>query len=546
MVAAKLIDSPEGRQRIDRYELVAEIASGGMATVFLARLLGVGGFQRFVAIKRLHPHLAGEKEFVEMFLDEARLAAGIHHPNVVPILEVGASDRGYYLVMEYIEGDTLARLLARAATSGNRLPTAIGVRIIIDMLAGLHAAHELKDDMGDPTELVHRDVSPQNILVGVDGISRITDFGVARAASRLTATRVGQLKGKIAYMAPEQATGQSDVDRRADVFSAGIVLWEVLAARRLFKADNEAATLSRVISEPVPLLATVVHDINPQIAAVCMKALERDPAKRYATCAQFADALERAATTAGTMAASREVAAYVSEVLGNEIAQAREAVRAWLARSEPSQVAMSPVGQPGLDPASSVSAAAMSIPDPSHSGVASYPTASGFAPVAPAPRSKTTLLLGAVIVVLLLGGGAALFATSIRQQRRRNGSVSSGHARRGWSRDDPAADQASGDCCRRRWQGGRHGGCRREDRDGRERKARGDLEAVRRPATAQHLASPTCGAEAHREPRPRPPSRNRRARTPWTCRIPTGSRGPGFAAGRWCQVVRVDRRPGCC
>lgn len=411
MVAAKLIDSPEGRQRIDRYELVAEIASGGMATVFLARLSGVGGFQRFVAIKRLHPHLAGENEFVEMFLDEARLAAGIHHPNVVPILEVGASDRGYYLVMEYIEGDTLARLLARAASSGNRLPAKIGIRVILDMLAGLHAAHELKDDMGQPTELVHRDVSPQNVLVGVDGISRITDFGVARAATRLTATRVGQLKGKIAYMAPEQATGQPDVDRRADVFSAGIVLWEVLAARRLFKSENEAATLSRVISEPIPLLSTMAPELNPEIAAVCMKALERDPEKRYATCAQFADALERAAIAAGEVAASREVAAYVADVIGNEISQAREAVRAWLARSEPSQVAIAQgaPSQPGLTPASSVSAAAMALPEQTQSG-GSYASQSGFVPAAEPRRSKTPLVLGVGLVVVLLGGGAAFFA----------------------------------------------------------------------------------------------------------------------------------------
>ena len=178
-----------------------------MATVFLGRILGVGGFQRFVAIKRLHPHLASEQEFVEMFLDEARLAASIHHPNVVPILEVGTSDRGYYLVMEYIEGDTLARLLARAATSRERIPVPIVIRIVLDTLAGLHAAHELKDDNGQLLELVHRDVSPQNILVGVDGIARITDFGVARAATRLSSTRAGQLKGKLAYMAPEQARG---------------------------------------------------------------------------------------------------------------------------------------------------------------------------------------------------------------------------------------------------------------------------------------------------------------------------------------------------
>src|SRR3954470_10503493 len=252
MAKVKLLDPTDSKRQLDRYELIGELASGGMATVFLARLAGVGGFQRFVAIKRRHPHLAGEEEFIEMFLDEARLAARIHHPHVVPILEVGASERGYYLVMEYIEGDTLARLLARAATSGHKLPATIGTRVVVDMLSGLHAAHELRDEHGNPTELVHRDVSPQNVLVGIDGNTRITDFGVARAASRLSATRAGQLKGKIAYMAPEQAVGDPSVDRRADIFSSGIVLWEVLAARRLFKAENEAATLSRVISEPIP------------------------------------------------------------------------------------------------------------------------------------------------------------------------------------------------------------------------------------------------------------------------------------------------------
>jgi serine/threonine protein kinase len=338
VVAPKLIDvNYDGPQRIDRYDLVAEIASGGMATVFLANLSGVGGFRRFVAIKRLHPHLAREQEFVEMFLDEARLAAGIHHPHVVPILEVGASERGYYLVMEYIEGDTLARLLARAATSGNRLPASIGTRIVVEMLTGLHAAHELRDEHNNPTELVHRDVSPQNILVGIDGTTRITDFGVARAASRLSATRAGQLKGKIAYMAPEQAMGDPSVDRRADVFSAGIVLWEVLAARRLFKAENEAATLSRVISEPIPDIREINPKVDPDVAAIVMTALQRDRDLRYATCQDFADDLEAAAQAAGALATSREVASYVTGVIGQEIAQQREAVRAWLARSEPSQ-----------------------------------------------------------------------------------------------------------------------------------------------------------------------------------------------------------------
>ena len=221
--------SSEAERRLDRFELIAELAAGGMATVYLARLSGAGGFQRFVAIKRLHPHLANDQEFVQMFLDEARLAARLHHPNVVPILEIGESPQGYYLVMEYVEGDTLARLLARAAGQGQRLPTPIALRILIDSMAGLHGAHELRDDRGSLLGLVHRDVSPQNVLVGIDGVSRITDFGVARAASRISATRVGQLKGKLAYMAPEQATG-ADIDRRADVFSAGVMIWETLAS----------------------------------------------------------------------------------------------------------------------------------------------------------------------------------------------------------------------------------------------------------------------------------------------------------------------------
>lgn len=410
MAAPKLIDDDyDGPQRIDRYDLVAEIASGGMATVYLANLSGVGGFRRFVAIKRLHPHLAKEQEFVEMFLDEARLAAGIHHPHVVPILEVGASERGYYLVMEYIEGDTLARLLARAATAGNRLPVPIGMRIVTEMLSGLHAAHELRDEHDQPTELVHRDVSPQNILVGIDGTTRITDFGVARAASRLSATRAGQLKGKIAYMAPEQAIGDPSVDRRADVFSSGIVLWEVLAARRLFKAENEAATLSRVISEPIPPIREVNPDVDPQIAAIVMHALERDREERFATCQEFADELERVGRLTGRIASSREVSAYVSGVIGQEIAQQREAVRAWLARSEPSQ-AMKP--EPPDSPHQSVppKSGAHQVATGEHSGMVASSLASSMS-AAPGGTGRSTapLLVLAAAFVGFVGVALLLF-----------------------------------------------------------------------------------------------------------------------------------------
>ncbi len=408
-MAAKLFDPGGGRQRVDRYELMGEIASGGMATVYLARLTGMGGFQRFVAMKRLHPHLATEKEFVEMFLDEARIAARIHHPNVVPILEVGASPVGYYLVMEYVEGDTLARILARAASRDSKVPTSISLRIAIDMLSGLHAAHELHDDQNQPVNLVHRDVSPQNVLVGQDGIARITDFGVARAASRLTATRVGQLKGKIAYMAPEQATGSEEIDRRADVFSAGVVVWEALAQKRLFKAENEAATLSRVIAEPVPLLFQIAPHVSKEVSGVVMRSLDRDREKRYATCAAFADALEAAAALKDKVASPRELAAYVNEVMGEEIAQQRDNVRAWLAHAEPSNVAAAPL-PPGLLPSSSVSAAAISLPgsvEPSHSGASRSLSA-----VVPPRRSRTPLILGVLLFAVVVGIGGFVVARS--------------------------------------------------------------------------------------------------------------------------------------
>ncbi|HEY6080157.1 MAG TPA: serine/threonine-protein kinase [Polyangiaceae bacterium] len=410
-MAAKLFDPAGGRQRVDRYELMGEIASGGMATVYLARLTGMGGFQRFVAMKRLHPHLASEKEFVEMFLDEARIAARIHHPNVVPILEVGASQVGYYLVMEYIEGDTLARLLARAASTGKRLPVSIALRIAIDTLSGLHAAHELHDDTNQPVNLVHRDVSPQNVLVGQDGIARITDFGVARAASRLTATRVGQLKGKIAYMAPEQAAGSEDLDRRADVFSAGIVVWEALAQKRLFKAENEAATLSRVISEPVPLLFQVSPQVSKEVSGVVMRALDRDPDKRYLTCAAFADALEAAAALKDKVATPRELAAYVNEVIGQDIAQQRDNVRSWLAHSEPTGTNAHELPS-GVLPSSSVSAAAMSIPgfiEASRSGVSG-----SLSTVAAPQRSRAPLVMGALLLMGLLAGGGFVLTRTAR------------------------------------------------------------------------------------------------------------------------------------
>ncbi len=331
-MATRVIETGNpGFHRIGRYDLVAEIASGGMATVYLARLSGVGGFQRNVAIKVLHPHLAYDDEFVEMFLDEARLAAMIHHPNVVPILDIDDSEHGHYLVMDYVEGDTFAVLLSRAAAAAEPVPQDVVLRIGLDMLAGLQVAHDLHDEWGNQVGLVHRDVSPQNVLVGTDGVTRLTDFGVARAASRLSATRAGQLKGKLAYMAPEQATGDENIDRRVDVFSAGVVLWEAFALRRLFKASNEAATLSRVLTEPIRSPRDFNPNVPPAVAQVCLYALSRDPNARYARASDFAEALEDAALHGGaTIATNREVAAYVARMVGADVEAHRAAIRQWL------------------------------------------------------------------------------------------------------------------------------------------------------------------------------------------------------------------------
>jgi serine/threonine-protein kinase len=406
-----------------------------MATVFLARLSGVGGFQRFVAIKRLHPHLAREPEFIEMFLEEARLAARIHHPNVVPILEIGQSDQGYYIVMEYVEGDTLGRLLARSAQTGARLPVKVGLRVVIDMLAGLDAAHELKDDDGRPFGVVHRDISPQNVLVGVDGSSRLSDFGVARATSKLSTTRTGQLKGKLAYMAPEQAKGSKDIDRRADIFAAGIVLWEVLACRRLFKGDGEADTLNRVLNDPIPPVRSAAPTIPAALEAVVAKALERDRSKRYATAAEFADALERASRVVGALGTHKDVAQHLEAVLGTEISQQRDVVRAWLARSEPSRHGHEPAiapeatavtrveGKPdhtpssvsrvsavsavsGVTSVSSVTSAVISNKPPPE---VTPPVAAAPAPVSEPPRRRAPLWPWVAVVVVAAGAAAWVF-----------------------------------------------------------------------------------------------------------------------------------------
>jgi serine/threonine-protein kinase len=393
--------APEAGQPFEtlgRYELVAEIASGGMATVYLGRMRGAKGFARLVAIKRLHPHLEKEEEFVSMFLDEARLAARIRHPNCVATLDVEAED-GLYIVMEYIEGDRLQSLIKDANRRRTVLPTPIALRILVDTLAGLHAAHEVRGDAGEPLNLVHRDCSPQNVLVGVDGVTRLTDFGIAKATSQLVVTREGQVKGKVAYMSPEQATG-GKVDRRSDIFAMGIVTWEMLSAKRLFRGDTDAEIISRIVQHPIPRMREGNATISGELAAVIEKALERDPDRRYATASEFAVMIEEAAYVDGGVAPARDVAAYVQQWSGEKVEKERERLRAGLAAHTFPDVSTS--SNPRLKKASVERADAT----PATLAAPAEPRARPLAPIV-ALVVVVAIIAIAVVVVSLRGRGAA-------------------------------------------------------------------------------------------------------------------------------------------
>jgi serine/threonine-protein kinase len=305
-----------------------------MATVYLARVRGVGGFERDVALKLLHAHLRnGEDEpnATRQLLDEAKLVSRIQHPNVAAVTDVGEAASGVFLVMEYVEGETLAALFREATRRGERIPPEIALRVLVDALAGLHAAHEARDEAGRPLHLVHRDFSPQNILVGIDGASRLTDFGIAKAVGASAMTQTGFIKGKPAYMAPEQALGVP-VDRRCDVWGASVVAWELFAGARLHPAREDASTLLRIVSTDAPRLRSAWPEAPPELDECIAEGLQRDVTGRIPT----AEALRMRMTAAAGLrvADPTEVAEYVASVAGPKIEERRRAVAEALARSE--------------------------------------------------------------------------------------------------------------------------------------------------------------------------------------------------------------------
>src|SRR5690606_20131679 len=249
---------------------------------------------------------ARDPEFVAMFLDEARLAARIRHPNVVSTIDVVARDGELFLVMEYIQGESFARLLRTAALAGEQVPPDVVSSIVIQALFGLHAAHEARDEKGSSLHIVHRDVSPQNILVGTDGVARVLDFGVAKATSRLQNTHDGKLKGKIAYMAPEQLL-KNPVDRRADIFAAATVLWEALCGDRLFSGDDAAAAVAHILEGEVEAPSRRAAGISAAVDQIVLRGLAKKPELRFSTAREMAQALESALPPAGTLRVSEWV-----------------------------------------------------------------------------------------------------------------------------------------------------------------------------------------------------------------------------------------------
>lgn len=393
------------------------VARGGMATIHIARLMGAEGFSRIVAAKRLHPDLVDDQDFVAMFLDEARIASKVHHPNVVPVLDVVTAGNEIVLVQEYIHGIPLGALLKEARKRRELMPVPVAVAIVAGVLAGLHAAHEARDELGHALEIVHRDVSPQNVMIAVDGTARLLDFGVAKATLSAHVTREGTFKGKIAYMSPEQLHGT--VTRASDIYSTGVLLWEALIGKRMHEGQVDAVVMTNVVTGVLPKLEDAIVGETAalteerigqlqRLQPVVSKALSLDAADRFATAAQMATALVEVVTPC----LAADVAAWVRDVGGAFLAE-RERL---LAADEGNWRRMQGDASGSSDPPSS--SFEVSSPLSVRSGVRTGPRPPPIAPppsVGPPPppdeRRKGMLYrvaLGIILLVGVLGGVAAL------------------------------------------------------------------------------------------------------------------------------------------
>lgn len=318
--------------RCGSYELLVELAAGGMATVFLARKAEVAN-AHLVAVKRPHRHLQNDKGFLTMLVDEARLASSIDHDNVVKVRELGFDGGEPFIVMDYVEGSSLADIRKELSAVGRAIDPRFAVRMALDSLAGLQAAHVLHDDKGRHLGIVHRDVSPHNVLIGCDGLARITDFGIAKATDRVQATKTHEVKGKLAYLAPERIDKRRICTVQSDVFSMTVVLWECIAGRRLFRGEEAIETLQEVVAGPIPSLRKIGVPISEALDDAILRGLSRDLDVRFKTAAELAAALESAAGRQ-QVATHAEVAMLVEALFGERLRVRHEKVREALPREQ--------------------------------------------------------------------------------------------------------------------------------------------------------------------------------------------------------------------
>jgi hypothetical protein len=312
---------------LGRYELLVPIAQGGMAVVWAARMKGTRGFQKIVAVKSMLPSLSSDSQFEEMFLAEAGVAARIRAPNVCEIFDLGEEEGTLYIVMEWVDGEALSSLHKGARAKKRAVPFSIIARVIKDAALGLHAAHEIKDDAGNMVGLVHRDVSPQNILVTYDGVVKIVDFGVAKAKGLADGlTQTGQIKGKVPFMAPEQVHGKP-LDRRADIFALGVVLYQLLTGKHPFRGDSDLQTMRQILTANPPVPSTVVPGCPPELDLAVMRALAKDREKRFQTMADFARAMEQAIGEMAAAGDTLDVGEFVRDVLGERGDKRRDAIK---------------------------------------------------------------------------------------------------------------------------------------------------------------------------------------------------------------------------
>ena len=329
---------------LGRYRLVARLAHGGMGDVYLALHQGPGGFHKLAVVKELRSSFTDDPHFIRMFQGEARLAARLHHPNVVQTNEVGAEGGRHYLVMEYLEGQPLQRILARLGREG-AFPVAMQIRVLADALRGLHYAHELCDFDGTPLQVVHRDFTPHNLFVTYDGQIKVVDFGIAKARDSQE-TRTGVVKGKAAYMAPEQALGKK-VDRRADIFSAGVILWEAATGQRLWANLTEVQILMKVVQEAVPSPRFVNPYVPSELARICVRALAKNPEERYATAEEMRLELEAFLEGTGLVVTANEVGGLLAQAFADDRKKLQGIVESAL-RVARSQAPTEPLGVSSL------------------------------------------------------------------------------------------------------------------------------------------------------------------------------------------------------